>query len=209
MMEIKPPKDIDVERDEKVLKMLNEAIRILGGPKKLIIFRNLTWITSLLRAGYALLLKDAGYTYEDIAKKLGITKATVQRMMSADPNAVMKKLEGELTGDEIDDHVAGGLAKLAYKAMKTRVLEEEIKSVSDTAEVLGVEWAVKVLQMIKGLDFPVDRENIRERLKGIYIFNISIDDIIKELKYPIDSPAILIKEISRVLRSKGVHPSRG
>ena len=209
VMEIKPPKDLDEERDERVLKMLIEALRILGGPKKIILFRNLTWITSFLRASYALILKDAGYTYDAIAEELGITKATVQRMMSADPNIVLKKIQGELTGEEIDEHIAGGLAKLAYKAMKTRVIEEEIKSVSETAEVFGVEWAVKTLELIKGLDFPVDKETLQERLRDVYIFNIPAKEILEELSYPIESPAKLVKGISEVLRKRNIHPSRG
>jgi len=209
IMEIKPSKDIDQERDLQVLQMLVEAIKILGGPKKLILFRNLTWITSLLRASYALLLKEAGYTYESIAEELGLTRTTVQKMLTADPEAVLKKIKGELSGDEIDEHVAGGLARLAYKAMRTRIIEDEIKNVSETAEVLGVEWAVKILQMIKGLDFPADKSDLVERLRDVYIFNIPALDILESLSYPISSPAILIKEIARVLREKGIHPSKG
>jgi|Deesub1362A_J573_1020465.scaffolds.fasta_scaffold00012_153 hypothetical protein len=208
VMEIKPPKDRDVERDEQVLRMLIEAMRILGGPRKLVHMRNLTWIPSLVRACYALLLRDAGYTYEAIAEKLGSTKATVQKMLSADPEAVLRKIQSE-EDVEIDDHVAGGIAKLAYKEMRRRVSEEEISLVSETAKVLGVDWAVETMTMIKGLDFPVDKEDLLERLKGVKIFNVPIEEILDNLRYPIRTPAELVKEIASYLRGKNIHPAKG
>ncbi len=208
VIEIKPPKDRDVERDEYVFRMLVEAMRILGGPRKLVHMRNLTWIPSLIRASYALLLRDAGYTYEAIAEKLGSTKATVQKMLSADPEAVLKKIQSE-DEVEIDDHVAGGIAKLAYKAMRRKLSEEEISMVSETAKVLGVDWAVETMTMIKGLDFPVDKADLLSRLGGIKIFNVPIGEILDNLSYPIRSPAELVKEIAGYLRKKDIHPSRG
>ncbi len=208
VMEIKPPKDRDVERDEQVLRMLIEAMRILGGPRKLVYMRNLTWIPSLVRACYALLLRDAGYTYEAIAEKLGSTKATVQKMLSADPEAVLRKIQSE--GDiEIDDHVAGGIAKLAYKEMRRRVSEEEISLVSETAKVLGVDWAVETMTMIKGLDFPVDKDDLLERLRGVKIFNVPIEEILDNLRYPVRTPAELVKEIAGYLRGRNIHPAKG
>ncbi len=201
-MEIKPPTDIEKERDERVLLMLIEAIKILGGPRKLIHLRNLTWIPSLLRACYMLLLKDAGYTNEEIAEKLGTTKATIQKMASADPEAVLKKIEGIETGEEVDEHVAGGIAKLAYKAMRRRLTEDEARLISETAKVLGADWAVKLMTSIKGLDFPVEKADLLPRLAGFKIYDIPIEEILDNIEYPIASPAKLVKEVAEYIHKK-------
>ncbi len=201
-MEIRPGKDIEAERDEKVLKMLVEAVRLMGGPKKLIEMRNLTWLPSLLRAFYAVLLRDAGYTYERIAETLGITRATVERMLTADPEVVKRKIEG-LSEEDIDDHIAGGIARLAYIEMKNRAVEEEIDSVTMTSKALGIDWPIRVASMLRGLDFPVEMDVLKERLKNVSIMGIDIDDILGNIEYPISSPVDLIKKISTYLRKIG------
>jgi len=203
MMEIKPPTDIEKKRDEEVLRMLMEVLDILGGPRKIAEFRTLTWIPSIIKAGYALLLKRAGKTHEEIARELGVTKATVDRMLRADPEDVMKKLMGEVEAEKIDDHVAGGLAKLAYKQMTDKKIKEEIEHYSETAETLGVEWAVVLMTKLRGLDFPVDKDALLNRLKGIKIFDIPIEDLLEIVKFPIETPAQLLKEVSKALKGKG------
>ena len=208
-MEIRPPEDIERKRDEMVLEMLLEALNVLGGPRKIVEFRNLTWIPSIIKANYALLLSQAGKTHEEIAAELGLTKATVDKMLRADPEDVLRKIRGELAEEKIDDHIAGGLAKLAYKNLVRRRAEREIDSLVPTVESLGVEWAVVVLRRIKGLDFPVDREALQGRLSGLAIYDIPITNILNNLRYPIESPASLLKSIAEYLRSRGLHPSKG
>lgn len=202
-MEIKPPTDIEKKRDEKVLGILMEVLNVLGGPRKIVEFRNLTWIPSIIKAGYALLLKEAGKTHEEIAKELGVTKATVDRMLRADPDEVMRKVSGELVEEKIDEHIAGGLAKIGYKQLKEKAIREEIEHYSETAETLGVEWAVILMTKMRGLDFPVDKDTILERLRGIKIFDIPVGEILDEIVFPIETPAQLLKEVSRVLKTKG------
>ncbi len=209
VMEIRPPEDIERKRDEMVLEMLLEALNVLGGPRKIVEFRNLTWIPSIIKANYALLLSQAGKTHEEIAAELGLTKATVDKMLRADPEDVLRKIRGELAEEKIDDHIAGGLAKLAYKNLVRRRAEREIDSLVPTVESLGVEWAVVVLRRIKGLDFPVDREALQGRLSGLAIYDIPITNILNNLRYPIESPASLLKSIAEYLRSRGLHPSKG
>jgi len=203
-MEIKPPVDIEKKREEKVLKMLLEVINILGGPKRIAEFRTLTWIPSIIKASYALLLQDIGKTTDEIARELGLTKATVQRMLRADEKEVFRKVTGELIDEEkFDEHVAGGLAKLAFKRLKEKELLEEIERVRETAEILGADWAVHIMTRIKGLDFPVEKVDLMERLKGLVIFNIPIEEILEELDYPIKSPSKLLHAISVKLKEKG------
>ena len=201
VMEIKPPREPDEERDEKVLKMLIEAIRIIGGPKKLVGMRNLTWLPSLVRAMYAVLLRNAGYTYEEIASRLGVTRATVEKMLTADEEAVKKKVAG-LTEEDIDEHVAGGLAKLAYKEMMRRGVEEEIEKIATTSTALGIDWPVRVATLLKGADFPLDREELMERLRGVKIMGVDAEELLGEIEYPVTSPVDLVKKVSEVLRKR-------
>ncbi len=202
VIEIKPPKDADKDRDEKVLKMLVEAIRIMGGPQKLAGMRNLTWLPSLIRAMYAVLLRQAGYTYDEIASKLGITRATVEKMLTADEEAIKKKIEG-VSEEEIDEHVAGGIAKLAYKEMLRRGVEEEIESITTTSTALGIDWPIRVTTLLKGVDFPVDQEMLMEKLSGVKILGTPAEEILKEIEYPVTSPVDLVKKISDYLRRTG------
>jgi hypothetical protein len=202
MREIIPPIDIDKKRDEKALRILMEVIDILGGPRRIIEYRNLTWIPSILKASYAILLKEAGLTHESIARELGVTKSTVEKILRADPEEILRKLSGDEVERGIDDHVAGGLAKLGYKQLRERILSEEIDNYRLAAETLGVEWAVVLMSRIRGLDFPVDKTELLKRLKGIRIYDIPIEDVLESLKYPIKSPRELLKEISKTLKEK-------
>ncbi len=185
----------NVDYDYLAERIFEESIRILGGLKNLINYRNLTWLPSLAEAAYAIVLKEkAMKTYKEIAEYLGVTEQTVKKIFQADPEAVKKYLEGEI--DKVDYHKAGGIAKLAYERVKDEngvfVKEEEM-------EVLGVEWAVKVLQRIRGTDFPVNKETLANKLSGIVIKNIRISEILEKLKYPIASPKDLLHEIRSVI----------
>lgn len=69
--------------------------------------------------------------------------------------------------------------------------------------------AIIVLKKIKGMDFPVDKAALQDRLSGIVIYDISIGEILDNLTYPINSPAELLKSIAGYLRNRGIHPSQG
>jgi len=203
MMEIRPPEDIEKKRDEQVLRMLMEVLDMLGGPRKIAEFRTLTWIPSIIKASYAVLLEKAGRTREEIARELGVTRATVDKMLRADPEDVMRKLRGEVEAEKIDDHIAGGLAKLAFKRMRDKMVREEIEHYSETASTLGAEWAVVLMTKVRGLDFPVDRDVLEERLRGIRIFDTPIEEILDEVRFPIETPAQLLKDVAAALRRRG------
>ena len=91
------------------------------------------------------------------------------------------------------------MAKLAYKHLKERGEEIVVDLSRGVAQSLGIEWAVYVLTRIKGLDFPVDKEQLAERLKGLEIMGKRVEDILEELEYPIRTPAQLLKEIKKKL----------
>lgn len=121
------PKGGDV--DKMAEKVFYESIKILGGLKKLVEYRNLTWLPSLAEAAYVVVLKNEAFkTYGEIARELGITEQTAKNIANADEEEVRKYLEGELE-DKPREHIAGGIAKLAYRKLKDegRLHSEESK----------------------------------------------------------------------------------
>ena len=198
---ITKPKGGDVEKMAE--KVFWEAIKMLGGLKKLVEYRNLTWLPSLAEASYVVVLKnEAMKTYSEIAKILGITEQTVKNIATADEREVRKYIEGELE-ERPKEHIAGGIAKLAYKKLKEegRLDTEEIEMKKEEMEVLDVDWAVHVLAKIRGLDFPVEKEQLMERLEGIVIKGKKIEEILEKLEYPVKSPAELLHKIKVQLQT--------
>jgi len=111
----KAPTDYDALALEVALK----AIEVAGGMRKLVHYRNLTWVPSLIEAAYVVVLhEEARKTPEEIAAELGITRQTVENVLRADPKGVLERLEGERGEAELKTHIAGGLARLAYQALK-------------------------------------------------------------------------------------------
>ncbi len=202
MIEVKPNLDYEKELDTKALRVFLKALEILGGPRKLIEFRNLTWLPSLMEASYAIVLKEEYFkTAEEIAEKLGLTKQTVKKMLESDPEAVKAKLSEELGETKIKDHTAGGLAKLAYSEIKAGRDELTLFSefAKETAENLGIAWAVQVLARIKGLDFPAGKEELKSRLSGISVEGRGIEEILDKIEYPVNSPAELLHKIKKAI----------
>ncbi len=199
---IKPEEIREFDVDATAIRVFLKALELLGGPRKLIELRNLTWITSLMEASYAIVLSEESYKTEDeIAEFLGLTRQTVRNILRADPELVMKKIEGELQEKTIKAHTAGGLAKLAYKEIKEGRdnLTVFIHAFQQASESLGITWSVEVLRRIKGVDFPVDKNTLYERLKGLTIKTKSAEEILENIESPIKSPSHLLSEIRKVL----------
>ena len=195
----------EVDYDALALRVFLKALEIIGGPRKLFEYRNLTWIPSLMEASYAVVLKEEGFKTEDeIAQFIGITRQTVRNMLSADPELVMKKLHGELESEEVKTHTAGGLAKLAYLEVKrgndyvpfiSMVCDNIVKG------ILGIAWPVEVLTAIKGTEFPItDREVLIQKLSGITIKDKKFEEIAGNIELPINSPAELLHKISKAVK---------
>lgn len=188
-----PVKSIDV--DYMAERVFHESINILGGLKKLIEYRNLTWLPSLAEAAYAVVLRNELYkTHSEIAKELGITEQTVKNILKADEEEIKKYLEGEL--EKVDEHKAGGIAKLAYKRVKE---EEGVFIRREELEVLGVDWALHVLIKLKGTDFPLEKEELRKRLKGVIIKGKSGEEIVEQMIFPVRTPAEVLHQIKEVI----------
>ena len=188
-----PVKEIDV--DALAEQVFYESINILGGLRKLIEYRNLTWLPSLAEAAYAVVMKEELMkTHKEIAFDLGLTPQTVQNILRADAQEVEKFIKGEI--EKVDEHKAGGIAKLAYERVKK---DKRITMKEKELEVLGVDWAIKVLTRLRGTDFPLDKEQLSERLKGVIIKDKPFEEIVNEIKFPVNTPAEVLKEIKRVI----------
>jgi len=187
------------EVDRMAEKVFMESIRIAGGLRQVISFRNLTWVPSLAAASYAVVLKEVFlYTTEKIAEFLGLSTSTVKNILSADPAKIEEFLEGKL--EKVDEHKAGGLAKLAFQRLKERgelytweVSRETLETVEK--ELPDFAWPILVLHYIRGLRFPAPREKVAERLKGkgITVKGRPIEEILPNLPETIESPAQLLK----------------
>ena len=186
-------KEIDV--DALAEQVFYESINILGGLRKLIEYRNLTWLPSLAEAAYAVVMKEELMKpHKEIAFDLGLTPQTVQNILRADAQEVEKFIKGEI--EKVDEHKAGGIAKLAYERVKK---DKRITMKEKELEVLGVDWAIKVLTRLRGTDFPLDKEQLLERLKGVVIKDKPFEEIVNEIKFPVNTPAEVLKEIKRVI----------
>ncbi|RKY98054.1 MAG: bacterio-opsin activator [Candidatus Hydrothermota bacterium] len=202
MVELKPDEIQVFDIDATALRVFLKALEILGGPRKLIEYRNLTWITSLMEASYAIVLSREGMKTEDwIAQFLGLTRQTVRNILRADPELVLKKLEGELQEKTPRAHTAGGLAKLAYNEIKEGRDSILILThiMSQTSEALGIIWPVEVLRRTKGMSFPVERQELAERLSGMKIKDKPIETLLDRLSYPVRNPAELLKGLREAM----------
>jgi len=203
-MEIIKLESSEKDIDEMAKKVFFEAIELIGGLKKLVEYRNLTWLPSLAQAAYVVVLKNEAFlTASEIAVKLGSTRETIERILESKEEEVEKFIKKEL--EKVDEHKAGGLAKLAYKKLKAEGFEKvelpktHAEQIEECLEISFV-WAAWVLMKIKGLNFPVGKEVLKERLKGATLKGKTIEEILDQLEYPIKSPADLLKKMKEVLK---------
>jgi len=205
-MAILTPEEIrEFDIDAMAIRVFLKSLELIGGPRKLIEYRNLTWIPSLMEASYAVVLQDmANKTEAEIAEFLGSTRQTVRNMLRAEPELVLKKLEGELEEKTPRAHTAGGLAKLAYKEIKEgrENLTMFLHLLQVASESLGVFWPVEILKRMKGADFPLGKEELLERLKGLKVKEKNIEEILEKLSYPVKSPADLLAQIRENLEAQ-------
>lgn len=104
--------------DEKALKVFLKTLDIVGGPRKLFEYRNLTWLPSLMEASFVAVLQKMGKTSKEIAQELGLSTATVRAIMGASEEKVMERITEGKWDTKAKTHIAGGLAKLALKEVE-------------------------------------------------------------------------------------------
>lgn len=204
----------DAEVEHLVTRVFFKAIELLGGLSKLTEYRTLTWLPSLARASFAVVLKEEFMkTDEEIAQKVGLTKNTVRNILRADPQLALQKIKAleELVHEEARElkvHTAGGIAKLAYKEIKEGHEAQTLLYycslvATDLVRALEVPWAYSILKRSKGIKYPITGpDELKEKLKDITIKGLPIEEILNNIPYPIKSPAVLIHEIKEYLKLK-------
>jgi len=207
VIEIKP---IEQDIEHLVTRVFLKAIDIIGGLQKLAEYRTLTWLPSLARAAFVIVLREEYLKTEDeIAEFVGISKNTVRQILRADPQLALYKIQHmeELSPEErkqLKVHTAGGIAKIAYKLVK----EGEEPKIFEyyctiTTEALEVPWAYLLLKKIKGTHFPVKSpDELLEKVKGLTIKGIPAEEIIKNIEYPVKNPAELLHKVKMYLKAK-------
>ncbi len=193
--------------------MFFKSIDLLGGLNKLTEYRTLTWLPSLTRASYVIVLRE-GYlkTEEEIAEKVGLTKNTVRNILRADPTLALEKIKkleefAKEEAKELRVHTAGGIAKLAYRLVKEGNDAETLTHfctvvAQDIVQTLDIPWAYLVLKHSKGIKYPIENaEVLKERLKGIKLKNMNAEEVVDKLHYPIKNPANLLHEIKMVINA--------
>lgn len=185
-----------------------KCIDLLGGLNKLALYRTLTWLPSLARASFAVVLREEYLkTEDDIAKYVGLTRNSVRNILRAKLDILPEKLEEFLEeqknkGKDLKIHVAGSIAKLAYKLVKegeeSQILIEFSRKISQEAIYeFDIPWAYLVLKNTKGIKYPIrSQDDLVEKIGEIKLPNgKEIKDIISNLKYPIKNPNELLHEI--------------
>jgi probable regulatory domain-containing protein len=204
MKVIEPSEIQEKDVDAIAVRVFLKALEILGGPRRLVEYRNLTWLPSLMVASYAVVLSNESYkTADEIAQFLGSTKNTIRNMLKAETEILKEKLKGEVEvpKSKIKTHTAGALAKLAYEEIKNGRENLEIFShyLKEFSEIYEIHWPIEVLKNIKGLDFPIKKEVLIERLKYVKIENRSFSEIYEKLPGEIKNPSHLLKSIKESL----------
>ncbi len=211
MVIVAQPTEQDLEA--LVLRVFLKSIDVLGGLSKLAEYKTLTWLPSLARAVYCVVLREEYLkTEEEIAQRVGLTHQTVRNILRADPKAAMEKLKSletliEEEKKELKVHTAGGVAKLAYKLVKEGHEEPKVflQYCERVAYALDIPWAYMVLKRLKGTDFPIKAaEDILEGFDNIYIKGRNAKEVLKELDYPIKNPAELLHKVKENLKMHGL-----
>ncbi len=204
----------ETEIEYLVNRVFFKALDLLGGLSKLTEFRTLTWLPSLARASFVVVLKEEYMkTDEEIAEKVGLTKNTVRNILKADPELALQKIKAleELVTEETKElkvHTAGGIAKLAYKEIKEGHEAQTLLNycsimAENIVQTLGIPWAYLVLRKIKGIKYPIiSDEELKQKIGNIDIKGVSAKEIIENIQYPIKTPAMLLHEIKEYLKIK-------
>ncbi|MCS6876557.1 MAG: bacterio-opsin activator [Aquificaceae bacterium] len=207
------PKPEESEFEALLLSVFLKSVEVLGGFSKLAENKTLSWLPSLIKAVYCVVLKEEYFKdEEEIAKRVGLTTQTVRNLLRSDVSIAFEKLKSleelaEEEDKELKVHTAGGIAKLAYKLVKEGYDEKSLslKYCKKVAYAVDVPWAYMIMRRLKTEDFPISSpDGISERFVNVYILGRRAEEVFQELDYPINTPLELLHKIRENLRMYGL-----
>ena len=191
-----------------VTKVFLKSIDLIGWLKQLAEYRTLTWLPSVARAAFVIVLKEEYLKSElEIAEYVGLTRNTVRNILRADPDLAIYKLKHleELTAEqkkELKVHIAWWIAKIAYKMIK-EWQEPNISKyfVQDSCKALDIPWAYLLLKKIRGVHFPImEVDVLKDKVKDIKVEWKELINFIDKIEYPVVSPADLLHKIKQIIK---------
>ncbi len=188
------------------LRTFLKGIEILGGLQNIIERKGTNWLPSLFIACYTVILKEECMkTEQEIAQQLSITLQTVKNILRSEPIRILESPDEE--EKEMNLHTLGSVAKVAYRLVKggSDNLLLSLEFSKDLAKALDITWAYLILKKLKCSDFPIESpEDVKEKLKKVYIKGRLAEEVLEELDYPINTPVELIKLIKDNLKMYGL-----
>jgi len=199
------PEINEADLEALVTKVFLKSIDLVGGLKQLALYRTLTWLPSLARAAFVIVLKEEYLKTDlEIAEYVGLTRNTVRNILKADPELALYKLQHleELTKEQkkqLKVHIAGWIAKIAYNLIKQWQQPQVAKYFAcDTAQALDIPWAYLLLKRLKGHHFPINSwDELKDVAEGIKVDWVDLSEILKNIPYPVLSPADLLHKIKQ------------
>lgn len=103
--------------------------------------------------------------------------------------------------EEVEKNEFATPAELLHELAEAIRKLEERGELPRVAGRRGINWAVEVLKKIRGVSFPVTKEQLREKLAGLKWHGIEIDKILDEVgKEEFATPAELLHELAEAIR---------
>ncbi len=203
-----PTQTSEADMEAFVTKVFLKSIDLIGWLKQLAEYRTLTWLPSVARAAFVIVLKEEYLKSElEIAEYVWLTKNTVRNILRADPDLAMYKLKHleELTAEqkkELKVHIAWWIAKIAYKMIKEWQEPNVAKYFAESVcQSLDVPWAYMILRRIRWIHFPImDYDLLKDKVKDIKVNWKDLIEFIDKIEYPIYSPADLLHKIKEFVK---------
>ena len=138
-----------------------------------------------------------GWTAELLKRLSGvdypITKEVLRERVAG---LTIKGVPAEKVVDEMDcDTMESPREVLHCVAEAVHKLEERGEIQEGTRK--GIRWAAEVLKRLHGVDFPVSKEVLKEKLAGLYWKGIPIEKVIDAMEVEqVETPAELLHQLS-------------
>ncbi|MBC7328376.1 bacterio-opsin activator [bacterium] len=208
-MIIQPRQDESKDIEMLATRVFMKTIDLLGGLSKLADYRTLTWLPSLARASFAVVLREEyGKTEDEIARTVGLSRNAVRNILRANVDLALKRLGNleELSAENKKDlrvHIAGAIAKLAFEEVKQGkeanfLLAFAADMLRQVAGILEVPWVTELLNRLKDARYPIEKsEDILPLVEDMEVKGEPMKGIVEKLTYPIHNVASLVEEVKK------------